>query len=276
MGQVFKMLKSSVCLLLCGGLAILSANAQSRGYPPADDAWDGTSYRALVQRVETEGLPLPTLSDSATKPIFERMVNVDNIPLRMGLNQNLSVTIRFQRLDGALQPIHKLVVLYFNEIQKGKSYDQELARLMVYESKVSAALLNLIEPYLSTLPKDRRYQIHVDYANQVKDGARQLYFGLVQSVMETRRYSKTDVLKMIAIALDGLPSYQPILTNPDRLDLVQRLTQHISTTTDQELKTALAQLRDAIEHRRPRTGGEHGVKRRVATAARTRTELAHR
>jgi hypothetical protein len=258
MGQLLKMLKASVWLLLWGGLAVQSANAQSGRYPPADDAWDGTSYRALVQRVETEGLALPTLSDAATKPIFERMVNVDNIPLRMGLNQNLSVTIRFQRLDGALQPIHNLVVLYSSEMQKGKPYGQELARLMVYESKVSAALLNLVEPYLSTLPKDRRYQIHVDYLNQVRSDARQLYFGLVQSMIETHRYSKADILNMIAIALDGLPSYQPILTNPDRLDLARRLTQHISISTDQELKTALTRLRDATEHRRLRTEDEHG------------------
>jgi len=253
MGQLSRTLKSWVWLLLWVGLAVQFANAQSGRYPPADDAWDGTSYRALVQRVETEGLPLPTLSDSATKPIFERMVNIDNIPLRMGLNQSLSVTIRFQRLDGALQPIHKLVTLYFNEMQNGKPYGQELARLMVYESRVSAALLNLAEPYLSTLPKDKRYQVHVDYLNQVKSGARQLYFGLVQSMIEPHRYSKSDILNIISIALDGLSSYQPIFTNQDRLDLVQKLTQQVSITTDHELKTALARLRDAIEHRGTRT-----------------------
>jgi hypothetical protein len=262
MGQLSKILKSSVWLLLWGGLAVQSANAQSGRYPPADDAWDGTSYRAVVQRVETEGLPLPTLSNPATKPVFERMVNVDNIPLRMGLNRDLSVTIRFQRLDSALQPIHKLVVLYLNETKKGKPYATELARLMVYESKVSAALLDLSEPYLSTLSKDKRYQVHVAYHDQVKSGARQLYADLVQGMTEARIYAKSNILKMIEEALDGLPSYQPIFTTQDRLDHVQRLTKQISTTTDQELKTALTQLRDAIEHRRLRPQDEQAIKRR--------------
>ena len=251
MGQLFKILKSSVWLLVWGALAVQSANAQNGRYPPADEAWDGTSYRALVQRVETEGLPLPTLSNSATKPIFERMVNVDNIPLRMGLNRDLSTTMRFQRLDSALQPIHKLVILYSNETQKGKPYAQELARLMIYESKISAALLDLSEPYLSTLTKDKRYQVHVAYLDEVKSGARQNYSGLVQGMTETRLYSKSDILKMIGAALDGLTSYQPIFTNQDRLNLVQRLTQQISVTTDQELKTALTLLRDAIESPEP-------------------------
>lgn len=253
MGQLFELLKASVWLLLWGALAAQSTNAQSVHYPPADDAWDGTSYRALVERVETGGLPLPTLSDAATKPVFERMVNLDNIPLRMGLNRGLSVTIRFQRLDSALQPIHKLVVLYSNETKNGKPYAAELAKLMVYEAKVFAALLDLSEPYLATLAKDRRYQVHVAYLDQMKSGARQIYSGLVQGMTETRLYSKSDMLQMIGGALDGLPSYLPIFTNQDRLDLVQRLTQQISITTDQKLKTALTELRDAIEHRRIRT-----------------------
>jgi len=253
MGQRFRILKSLVCLLVWGALAVQSANAQGGRYPPDDEAWDGTTYRALVERVETNGLPLPTLSNAATKPVFERMVNTDNIPLRMGLNRNLSATIRFQRLDSALLPIHKLVVLYSNETQKGKPYATELARLRVYESKVSAALLDVSEPYLSTLQQDKRYQVHVAYLDQVKSGARQLYSDLVQGMSETRLHSKSDVLEMIEGALDGLPSHQPLFTSQERRDLVQRLTQQISITTDQELKKALTQLRDAIEHRQIRT-----------------------
>lgn len=253
MGQLFKILKSSVWLLLWGGLVVQSADAQSGRYPPVDDPWDGTSYRALAERVETKGLPLPTLSNSATKPVFERMVNVDNIPLRMGLNRDLSTTIRFQRLDSALQPIQRLLILYVNETKKGKPYATELARLRVYESKVSAALLDLSEPYLSTLREDKRYQVHVAYLDQVKSGARQLYSDLVQGITETRLYSKSDILEMIEGALDALPSYQPIFTDQDRLDLVQKLTRQISITTDRELKTALTRLRDAIKHRQIRT-----------------------
>ena len=253
MGHLFKILKVSAWLLLWGGLVVQSANAQSESYPPADEAWDGTSYRALVERVETKRLPLPTLSNEAAKLVFERMVNVDNIPLRMGLNRELSTTIRFQRLDSALDPIHKLVVLYLNETKKGKPYATELARLMVYESKVSAALLDLSEPYLSTLTTDKRYQVHIAYLDQVKSTARQLYSDLVQGMTETRLYSKSDILRMIGAAHDGLPSFQPIFTDQDRQDLVQKLTQQLSKTTDQELKKALTELRDAIVHRRART-----------------------
>jgi hypothetical protein len=250
MGQLFKILKASVWLLLSAALMVQTANADSPQYPPDDEAWDGTSYRALLQRVEDRGLALPTLSNAATKKVFERMVNTDNIPLRMGLNRELSITIRFQRLDSALDPIHKLTVLYSIETQKGKPYARELASLLVYETKVSAALLDLSEPYLSTLTTDKRYEVHVAYLDQVRTGARQFYSGLVYGATDSGRYSKSDSLKMIKGALAALPSYHPILTDQDRQDLTQKLTEEISVTSDQQMKTAMTELRDTLKHRR--------------------------
>lgn len=253
MGQLLKVLQVSVWLLLWCALAVQSATAQGTRYPPDDEAWDGTTYRALVERVETGGLALPTLSNAATKPVFERMVNADNIPLRMGLNRQLSITIRFQRLDSALAPIHKLVVLYANEAKNGRSYGTELARLMIYETKVSAALLDLSEPYLAMLAQDKRYQVHVAYLDQVKNGARQLFADLVQGMTETRRHSRSDILGMIEGAHAGLAAHDPLFTAQDRQNLVAKLTQQASVTTDQGLKAALAELSDAIRHRRLRT-----------------------
>jgi hypothetical protein len=254
MGQLFKLLVASAWLLLGAVLTVQPAHAQSAPhYPPADEAWDGTDYRGLLQRVETRGLALPTLAGAATKPIFDRMVNVDNIPLRVGLNREMPVTIRFQKLDSALDPIHKLVVLYSSEMQKGKPYATELARLMVYETKVSAALLEVSDPFLATLKTDKRYQVHVAINEQLKNSARQVYSGLVHGTTETQRYSKPEILKMISGAIADLPSYQPVLTDQDRQELTQKLAKQISATTDQELKKSLTELRDAIEHRRVRT-----------------------
>lgn len=250
MGHLFKIIKSSVWLLVWGGLAVQSANAQSAQYPPADEPWDGASYRALIQRFEDKGLALPTLSDAATKPVFERMVSVDNIPLHMGLNRDLSITIRFQRLDSALPAIHKLVVLYSKEMKKGKPCAEEIASLMVYESKVSAALLDVSDAYLATLTNDKRYQLHVDYLDKVRSDARQFYSGLVAGMGETSTYSKSDILRMIKGALAALPSHHPIITDQVRQDLVQKLTQQISKATDPEMKTALTDLRDTLQHRR--------------------------
>ncbi len=250
MKQLFKILTSSVWLLLCAPLAVQATDGP--GYPPADEDWNSTHYASLAQRVESEGLALPTLSGSA-KPIFERMVNFDNIPMRMGLNKELAVILRYQKLEPVLQPLHKLVALYSNETHKGKPYGAELARLMVYEFKAAGALLDISEPLLSSLPRDNSYRYQVANIDQIKNDARQIYSGLVHGMTETSLYTKSDMLKMVKGALDGLSSYLPILTDQDRQDLTKRLAQQISATSDPQLKTALTELRDAIEHRRVRT-----------------------
>ena len=249
MGQLFKILTSSAWLLLAVVMAVPSANAQKR-YPSVDEAWDATDYRAMVQRIENDGLELPTLSGEGTKPVFERMVDADNIPLRMGLNSELSVTVRYQKLRPILQPLRQLITLYSNEAQKGKPYASELARLMVYESQATAVLLDIGEPYLATFKMDARYKSYVALLDKMKSDARELYTGLVKSMTETSRYSKSDILVMSKGAFNALPSYQPIFTDQDRRDLTQKLTKHISTTTDQEIKTALTELNEAIKHRR--------------------------
>jgi hypothetical protein len=55
---------------------------------------------------------------------------------------------------------------------------------------------------------------------------------------------------MIGAAVAALPSYHPILTDQDRQDLVQKLTRQIPMTADQQLKTAMTELRDMLQHRR--------------------------
>lgn len=249
MRKSFKALMSSAWLLVFAMLAVQPANAQKR-YPSFEEAWDGSDYRALIQRVENDGLLLPTLADASTKLVFERMVHADNIPLRVGLNPKLSATIRFQKLSSALHPVHQLVVLYSSEMQKGQPCAAELARLMLYETKIAGALLDLSEPYLASLEKDKRYQAHVDDLDQMKGAALRLYSELVQRMTETSVHPKPEILAMIRGALEGLRSYDPILTDHHRQDLVRRLTQQISTTTDRELKAAFGELRDAIKNRR--------------------------
>lgn len=250
MGQFFRIMTSSAWLLLGAVLGVQSASAEPPSYPPADEEWNSTHYAALAQRVESEGLALPTLSGKDTKPVFERMVSVENIPLRVGMNKEVAVTLRYQKLEPALPPLHKLVALYSNEAHKGKPYGTELARLMIYETKAAGTLLSIGDPYLATLVSDKRYQFHVANLDQFKKDARQIYVGLVQSMSETRLYAKSDLLRMVGGALNELPAYHPILTNEDRQTIVQKLTAQISTTSDGELKKAFTDLRDTIQNRR--------------------------
>lgn len=252
MRHLFGTLTSLAWLILCLVLAAQSANAQKR-YPPFEEAWDATDYRAMVERVEGDGLELPTLSGDETKPVFERMVAADNIPLLMGQNEDLAITVRYQKLKPLLKPLRQLIVFYTNEAKKGKPYATELARLRVYETKAAGALLELGDPFLATLKMDPRYQTHVALLDEMKNGARELYSGLVESMAETDLYSRSDILVMVNGAINAVPSYHPVFTDQDRQTLTESLTKQISATSDQELKTALTELHDAIKHGRIRT-----------------------
>lgn len=248
MGQLFKILTASVWALLCLALAVQSANAQKR-YPAHEEAWDATDYRALVQRVENDGLALPTLS-GGERPVFERMIAADNIPLRMGLNTELAITVRYQKLRPILQPLHQLIDFYSDEAKKGKPYAAELARLMVYESQATGILLDIGDPYLETLKTDVRYKTHVALLEEMKSGARQLYADLVNHMAETNLYSSSDILVMVNGAMTILPSYQPIFSDKDRQALMNALEQNISATSDAKIKAAMTELSEAIKHGR--------------------------
>lgn len=252
MGKLLKLLMSSTWLLIGIALIVQSANAQKR-YPSIDDAWDATDYRALVERVETGSLDLPRLSGGDTKSVFERMVAADNIPLRVGQNEKLSATVRYQKLQPVLKPLHQLITLYLSEAQKGKPYATELAMLKVYETKASSTLLNIHKPYLATFEQDERYHVHVGLLDKMKDSARELYSELLQSMTETNLYSRSDILVMVEGAINALPAYHPIFTDQDRKDHTNSLAKQISATNDQQLKTALTELHDAIKNGRIRT-----------------------
>ncbi|MBX2805713.1 MAG: hypothetical protein KTR19_07065 [Hyphomicrobiales bacterium] len=227
-----------------------SANAQKR-YPNYEDPWDATDYRALVERVEGDGLELPTLAGN--QEVFLRLVASDNIPLHMGQNPDLAITVRYQKLQPILKPLHQLIDMYSNGAQEGKNYASELARLMVYESKAAGALLEIGDPFLETLKMDPRYQTHVALHKQSQDNARDVYSSLVEKMADTDRYSKADILFMADGAINALPSYHPIFTDADRKKLTEMLAKQISATSDQEVKTALTELQDSIKNGRIRT-----------------------
>lgn len=251
MTQLFRTLMSPVCLFLCLFLAAQAANAQKR-YPAFEDAWDATDYRAVVQRIEDDGLALPTLAGEDTKPVFERMVAADNIPIIMGQNEELAITVRYQKLRPLLKPLHQIIDFYSNEAKNGKPYSTELARLKVYETKAAGTLLDLGDPFLATLKMDPRYKTHVALMDEMKNGARDLYTGLVTSMGDTSLYSKSDILVMIEGALSAIPSYHPVFTDENRQTLTKALSQQIDATSDQELKAGLTELHDAIKHGRIR------------------------
>ena len=64
--------------------AMLQTQAQAQSaYPPTNRPWNPGDYRALQASIKSGKAKLPSLSDPATKAVFERMIAKDNTPLHV-------------------------------------------------------------------------------------------------------------------------------------------------------------------------------------------------
>src|SRR5262245_49582687 len=62
-------------------LAVQPALAQKPVYPATDRAWSSADYRDLNELIKSGKAPLPALADPAGRPVFERMVNLQNLEI---------------------------------------------------------------------------------------------------------------------------------------------------------------------------------------------------
>lgn len=234
---------------LLAGLALQPAYGQDRGaspYPPADRPWNSADYRALMDMVRSGQAPLPTLADPSGKAVFERMVNVENTALWMARKQELSAGVRMQEMAATLESVNALLMAYLSEAQKGKPYDREMAKLMIYVFTLTGMSIGVADEFMATMPKDDRYETRMAGLRQMQQGSRTVLAGMVQSIAETRFYSKASTLELVGSVVTHLPSFQRILTDQDRQDHLRRIGQQLGMTTDREVKSALMAMRDAI------------------------------
>ena len=233
---------------LLAALALQPAYGQNRGsgYPPADRPWNSTDYRGLMDIVRSGQAPLPTLADPSGKPVFERMISVQNTALWAARKQEMSAGVRLQEIAATLEAVNALLMAYLSEAQKGKPYDREMAKLMVYVFTLTGTSIGVADEFIATMPKDAKYETRMAGLRQMQQGHRTVLAGMVQSIAETQFYSKASTLDMVGSVVTHLPSFQRILTDQDRQDHLRRIGQQLGMTTDREVKSALMAMRDAI------------------------------
>ena len=215
-----------------------TAFAQASKYPASDRVRMAADYKDL-DAVIAAGAPLPTLADTATRPVFERMTNVAN--LEMVRNKSLPVAIRLQ--EGVAQGgyVQKLLLAYLGEAQKGKPYATELAKLQVYLLAYGAALIGVANEFVPTIPHDDKYETRMAGFAQMKQGMRAIMTGIVESVGETQFYSSASTIEMAKALADYTPAFGNVLSDQDRQDYVRRISRDLDTAADPNVKAALTQ-----------------------------------
>jgi hypothetical protein len=194
--------------------------AQKPVYPASDRAWNAADYRDLNELIKSGKAPLPTLADPVSRPVFERLVNLQN--LEIARSKSLPIGSRLQEILGMFDVTRTLVAGYIAEAQKGKPYERELAKVQVYLLAQSSVILDVVNEFLPTIPKDNKYQARMAGFEKMKQGMRTIMAGVIESTSETGFYSKESTLELVQGIITYLPSMQPVLTDQDRQDFAPR------------------------------------------------------
>lgn len=215
-------------------------------WPPVDRSWSSGDYRSLIENVKSGRLPLPLLTDPASKPVFERIVSDDNVANILPWNKQLPATVRLREVMGSLDAVGLLLALYLDETKKGKPHERELAKLMVQMISLAGSSIVLADEGMATMPRDSGFATREYGLQTMRQGARQIFAGVIQSITETHFFSKASMLEMARGVVTNLPSLRSTLTDAERQEHQRRIGQLINDAKDTEIKAALVQMHEAL------------------------------
>ena len=215
-------------------------------YPPADHPWGVAEYQRLLLLIGTRQQPFPTLADKASKAVFKRMISAQNVAQAKSRDESLPAGERMMALATATVAVKRVAVLYLKEINEGKPYERELAKLLVYLLDISGPTIKLADEFIASIPRDDQYEIRLGGLRQAHNGLRQMFSGVIISISETHLYSKPSTLELIQASLNNLPTYQPILTKADCQKAIRIVERQLKATNDKELQAGLTRLQDAL------------------------------
>jgi hypothetical protein len=245
----FKPIQWLFASLLLAALLMQPAAAQKPAgapWPPADRPWGSADYSSLVESIKSGRLPLPLLADPTGKPVFERIVSVQNVAHNLLRNKDMAAIVRLQEIMATLGSTEVLLGLYLSEAQKGAPYERELSKLMVHMISLAGNAIGLADEGLMTMPRDSKFAAREQGLLTMRQGARTIFAGVIQGISETHFFSKASTLEMAQGVVTYLPTFHSTLTDADRQEHQRRIGQQIDGTKDTEIKAALVQLRTAM------------------------------
>lgn len=212
-----------------------------------DRPWAADDYKQLDKLIGAGQFPLPTLSDPASKAVFERMVSYENTAFTVVKDESVTADRRLLAVTETMSGVRLLLARYLSELQKGVKHEREMAKLLIYILDLGGLAHGLTEETLKLFKKDSAYQTRLDGLKQARLGLSQMYSGVVLSFTDRTVYSKTSRLEMIEALRKNTPKYGVALDSMTRLKALGTTILMLSRTNDPEEKEALIALRAAIK-----------------------------
>jgi hypothetical protein len=216
-----------------------------RGAPAPSHEWQGADYKTLLDLLQSGAVDLPTLADKDGSEIFARLVDTEN--LRFAQNRTLPLQTRlddFMQMMGAANAITKI---YIAKTGSGENLHRELAHQVGFSLHLTAALLDLVDELLPTIPKDDRHAVRMEGMKKVKSGAELVFRGAAVSLGERKIYTDQDVAHMLAAMSRTLPRMKTAFSDNFRTEASRTLTDRLAEATGEAEKATLRTIIDALK-----------------------------
>lgn len=206
--QIRIVLKSAlaiaISLIFVNSTASGSTDPYSRaGFPSHDQTWNGADYATAFKMIKSGEVPLPRLDEMSGERVLERMTNVGNlISIK---NPDHTFDERMMSLLQFRLTTNLILTMYAAEAKQGSDVASEIAMLIAFSLRVSAASSDFLEEQIRLAPQNKTREIRGNAA-RLTNSYFTTFSGVVASLGETDFYSESDLTVLLTAAEETLPA----------------------------------------------------------------------
>ena len=236
-------------ILFFAAIASLYADTVSywvaKGCPSPDREWQAKDYTAFHNVLAKGILPLPKLDSEPGRSILRHLVDTQNLSFHR--NRNLSIDIRMPDLLDVSQETKKIMLLYFRAAERGEKVEEELAELLVFQLAATAAVIEVVEEFVPTIPRDEMYETRMEGLARMKQGMATVLDGALTSLSERTHYSNGSVARIARGIREYYPQFNRMLSEPTRVEFRRRIDELLAKEKNPGVKEELGLLANAMK-----------------------------
>lgn len=230
--------------------AMLQTQAQAQSaYPPTNRPWNPGDYRALQASIKSGKAKLPSLSDPATKAVFERMIAKDNTPLHVISIKGVPMAgAQILEISGVSDTLKSLIEVYAQQAPQSESVATDVAKLQLYMFKLMDAAAARSDAIKRGLPRDGNYEQQLTRLQQAwrTFGQEILNRNIYALFAGTKVYSKKAAIEMVQALMKRSATILKVLNDQDRAGLAETVRVQSKVIKDDDVKAAFARLQTAF------------------------------
>jgi len=142
---------------------------------------------------------------------------------------------------------NNILLIYVQAANKGEKIDSELSKLIFFQLAMASSMINLVNEYVPTIPKDKSYETRMAGLEQIKSGMATLLTGAVVSLSERHFYSTESVITIASGIKQYYPSFELVLPETYKIELKYKINTMLKNEKNQTIRQKLSAINDLIE-----------------------------